>query len=127
MKCYKNFIYVVGTLWLTLSGAMFRLQLWPGHYAQLLKYYEGQPSVATQEIEKVIHTQNLLSHVQDLHRSFPEHPFYQSEEGLNCLRRVLTAYSWRNQGIGYCQSMVLTLSNYFDNDRILCVLYFYYG
>jgi len=85
-------------LWFLWSGALFRLRLWPGHYSELLKYYEGQPSVATQEIEK------------DLHRSFPEHPFYQTEEGLDCLRRVLTGYSWRNQAIGYCQSMNIAVA-----------------
>lgn len=82
-----------GTLWKVWSGGNFKQLLFPNLYPELLKYYEGQSSLAIEEIEK------------DLHRSFPEHPFYQSQDGISALRRVLTAYSWKNQSIGYCQSM----------------------
>jgi hypothetical protein len=47
-----------------------------------------------------------LSIVQDVNRSFPEHPYFQSEQGKQALRNVLIAYSWRNPSLGYCQSMV---------------------
>jgi hypothetical protein len=43
---------------------------------------------------------------KDLHRSFPQHPFYQKKENLQPLRRVLMAYALRNPSLGYCQSMV---------------------
>jgi hypothetical protein len=71
------------------------------YYQSLLKQYAGQRSIATDEIEK------------DLHRSLPEFELFQSDYGLGMLRSVLTAYSWRNPKIGYCQSMVRNLS--YDN------------
>lgn len=42
---------------------------------------------------------------KDLHRTFPNNDNVSSEDGLTVLRRVLLAYSVRNPGIGYCQSM----------------------
>jgi hypothetical protein len=35
------------------SGARFKRNTSKGHYYELLKYYEGQASVATHDIEKV--------------------------------------------------------------------------
>ena len=42
---------------------------------------------------------------KDLRRTFPENEHFKTEEGLSPLRRVLFAYSIRNQEVGYCQSM----------------------
>ena len=62
-------------------------------YKDYLGHHLLKESESTQEIEK------------DLHRTMPSHPLYQDEDGLNKLRRVLVAYSWKNQEIGYCQSL----------------------
>lgn len=65
----------------------------PGLYEKILNENDGKTSTSTEEIEK------------DLQRSLPEYSAYQSEEGIATLRRVLTAYSWRNPELGYCQAM----------------------
>jgi len=102
-----------GNLWELWSGARFKRDQMEGYYYELLEYYDGQPSLAIYDIEK------------DLHRSFPEHPFYQTQSGLESLRRVLTAYSWRNQRIGYCQAMNIVcafLLIYLDEEDCFWIL-----
>lgn len=47
-------------LWQLWSGSRFKLKLWPGHYQDILQYYEGQPSTAITEIEKVIQFHELI-------------------------------------------------------------------
>lgn len=42
---------------------------------------------------------------QDLPRTFPEQPWVASNAGMAALRRVLTAFSWHCQRVGYCQSL----------------------
>ncbi|CCH40812.1 GTPase-activating protein [Wickerhamomyces ciferrii] len=82
-----------GEIWELTSGAMYLRYQNLGIYEKLLKDNEGTSSIAIDEIEK------------DLNRSLPEYSAYQSEEGIGRLRRVLTAYSWKNPDVGYCQAM----------------------
>ncbi|XP_069060509.1 TBC1 domain family member 8 isoform X3 [Pleurodeles waltl] len=87
-----------GELWLIFSDAVIDLASNPGYYGNLLVESMGKCCMATEEIER------------DLHRSLPEHPAFQSKTGIDALRRVLTAYAYRNPKIGYCQSMNILTS-----------------
>ena len=41
----------------------------------------------------------------DLNRTFPSHPLFQSEQGLNCLRAVLTVFAFIRPDVGYVQGL----------------------
>ncbi|KAJ3497556.1 hypothetical protein NLJ89_g10334 [Agrocybe chaxingu] len=82
-----------GEMWETLSGSIYLRFANPGYYERLLEEHKGRTTTSTDDIEK------------DLHRSLPEYAGYQSEDGINALRRVLRAYSFMNPELGYCQAM----------------------
>ncbi|KAI9360414.1 rab-GTPase-TBC domain-containing protein [Zopfochytrium polystomum] len=81
-----------GDFWMIVTGA-WHSRPPPNYYFKLVIDHIGIPSPFTEEIEK------------DVRRSLPEHPAYQSHIGIDALRRVLTAYSWRNPAIGYAQAL----------------------
>ncbi|KAI8990953.1 rab-GTPase-TBC domain-containing protein [Mycotypha africana] len=87
-----------GEIWEVSSGAMYLRFANQGVYQEILAKYKDQKSTSTEEIEK------------DLNRSLPEYPGYQTSEGINRLRRVLTAYAWKNPELGYCQAMNIVVS-----------------
>lgn len=87
-----------GEIWELTSGSGYLRLDNPTLYADTLAKFEGQESLAIDEIEK------------DLNRSLPEYPGFQSEDGIGRLRRVLTAYSWVNADVGYCQAMNIVVA-----------------
>ncbi|CAD6923061.1 unnamed protein product [Tilletia controversa] len=104
MKLWRDYLSVGlpnrlrGELWELTSGSIFARFANQGEYVAILKKYEGRVSTSTEEIEK------------DLNRSLPEYAGYQTQEGLGALRRVLTAYSWKNPELGYCQAMNIVVA-----------------
>ncbi|KAN0085590.1 Rab-GTPase-TBC domain containing protein [Elaphomyces granulatus] len=87
-----------GEIWELASGSLYARLRSPRLYHETLSKFDGRESLAIDEIEK------------DLNRSLPEYPGFQSEEGIGRLRRVLTAYSWTNEQIGYCQAMNIVVA-----------------
>ncbi|KAJ0123718.1 hypothetical protein J7T55_012187 [Diaporthe amygdali] len=87
-----------GEIWELTSGSLYLRLENPSLYSETLSKFDGQESLAIDEIEK------------DLNRSLPEYPGFQSEEGIGRLRRVLTAYSWVNADVGYCQAMNIVVA-----------------
>ena len=87
-----------GEIWELTSGSIYLRLENPSLFADTLAKFSGQESLAIDEIEK------------DLNRSLPEYPGFQSEDGIGRLRRVLTAYSWVNADVGYCQAMNIVVA-----------------
>ena len=87
-----------GEIWEISAGSFYSRLRDPNLYLQTLSQNSGRDSLAIEEIEK------------DLNRSLPEYPGFQSEEGIGRLRRVLTAYSWVNEEVGYCQAMNIVVA-----------------
>jgi hypothetical protein len=87
-----------GEIWEITSGSFYLRLGQPDLYTDTLSQHSGKDSLAIDEIEK------------DLNRSLPEYAGFQSEEGIGRLRRVLTAYSWTNPEVGYCQAMNIVVA-----------------
>ncbi|XP_068595450.1 TBC1 domain family member 2B [Brachionichthys hirsutus] len=73
----------------------FRNHLAPDYYETLLNVARDKPNPASKQIEL------------DLLRTLPNNKHYASPSagGIQKLRNVLMAFSWRNPDIGYCQGL----------------------
>ncbi|KAM9855042.1 TBC1 domain family member 2B [Aulostomus maculatus] len=73
----------------------FRDHLAPDYYETLLNVAREKPNPASKQIEL------------DLLRTLPNNKHYSSPSagGIQKLRNVLMAFSWRNPDIGYCQGL----------------------
>ncbi|XP_020103501.1 growth hormone-regulated TBC protein 1 [Ananas comosus] len=81
-------------VWLSVSGAAKKRSTVPEtYYDELIRATEGKVTPATRQID------------HDLPRTFPSHPWLDSEEGQASLRRVLVGYSFRDSEVGYCQGL----------------------
>ncbi|RKP34666.1 rab-GTPase-TBC domain-containing protein, partial [Dimargaris cristalligena] len=102
-----------GEIWELCAGSLYLRFFHTGEYEALLQANHSSPGPYAVEIEK------------DLNRSLPEYPAYQSKEGINALRRVLNAYSWKDPELGYCQAMNIVASAlliYLDEEQTFWVL-----
>ncbi|PKI84045.1 hypothetical protein MVES_001907 [Malassezia vespertilionis] len=87
-----------GEIWEVSSGSILRRMANSGTYEKILEEHKGMTTISTEEIEK------------DLNRSLPEYAAFQTPEGIETLRRVLVAYSWKNRELGYCQAMNIVVA-----------------
>ena len=89
-------------LWLQVTGAAKQLQANPGYYARILQARLPLKTIFTKQIER------------DLARTFPSDTFFERTETQQALRNILTAYSWRNPNVGYCQGMNCFVGRFFS-------------
>ncbi|KAI9249878.1 rab-GTPase-TBC domain-containing protein [Sporodiniella umbellata] len=87
-----------GEMWEVCSGSIYERFMNQGLYDQILEENKDNTSFSLEEIEK------------DLNRSLPEYKAYQQTDGIDRLRRVLVAYSWKDPELGYCQAMNIVTS-----------------
>jgi len=108
----KFILSCLGSLWQIFIGSVHNFETRRGDYQRILHHHVRDSSIATSEIERVSpsfpYKVVIISFLQkDLNRTFPEHQYYRDPtKGQIALKNVLTAYSWTNPFIGYCQSMV---------------------
>jgi len=89
-----------GSAWKLLSGVTYKALADPMTYESVVQTVKIDERPAQADRVYVEHIIEL-----DLRRSMPEHPYYQCNEGIDALRRVLTAYAYRNPLVSYCQGM----------------------
>lgn len=79
-------------LWLISSGAKRERKFNPRYYEQILNNY---PEYITSIYEKTI--------INDLSRTFPSEPEFNTDSNIKKLKNILIAYSRRNAVVGYIQ------------------------
>jgi hypothetical protein len=89
-----------GSAWKLLSGVTYKALVDPMTYEDVVRTVniDSRPNSNDR-----VHVEHIIE--LDLRRSMPEHPYYQCNEGIDALRRVLTAYAFRNPLVSYCQGM----------------------
>lgn len=95
-------------VWLVASGAKKKMEAHPGLYQKLLHENVSRTSAHTIQIDKDLHRTAGHHHVRTLLLLCLDSSslqLYRTAEGRSALRRILVAYSWKNAGLGYCQSM----------------------
>ena len=112
-------------VWVSVTGTRKKMDAHTGLYQKLLQENGGRTSAHTLQIDKDLHRtaghhhvrlRVLMTYTVHLPLATPRHgccpsvltsplQLYRTVEGRSALRRILVAYSWKNAGLGYCQSM----------------------
>lgn len=102
-------------IWFILSGAKRELTNNPNYYFNLVNNF---PDYIPQTMENQIEL--------DLHRTFPNDPFFKKEDNLHRLKNLLLAYAKRNIIVGYCQGFnfigAYFLKLYDDEEKAFWIL-----
>ncbi|KAJ4460309.1 putative TBC1 domain family member 2B [Paratrimastix pyriformis] len=78
-------------VWKRMAG--YDRHFMPGYFDVMLEQHAHETTRATEDIE------------QDLPRTFPNHPLFQTPEGIGKLRNLLKVWAFHKPEVGYCQSM----------------------
>ncbi|KAG2382520.1 hypothetical protein C9374_005100 [Naegleria lovaniensis] len=82
-------------VWTQITGVDKKIKENRGYYKKILEVHRGQSCPNEAQIDL------------DLCRTFPSHPFFSNSHsvGRMQMKNVLTAFSWRNPYVSYCQSL----------------------
>lgn len=89
-----------GLMWQIFSGSIYKRVI-----LEEKRYYQSLLQITEEKKDEYPYNIILDEIEKDLHRSFPDHPYFQTQEGLDALRNVLIACSTHNHEVGYCQAM----------------------
>ncbi|PRP86455.1 hypothetical protein PROFUN_05374 [Planoprotostelium fungivorum] len=104
ISIYRNIQLIRSKMWMMTSGALKKKES-ANSNCESSTYYQEILEKNNKSIERGKPLESFHEVEKDITRTFPGHPVYETQEGLDKLKRVLQAYARRNKQVGYCQSM----------------------
>ncbi|XP_049852056.1 TBC1 domain family member 8B-like isoform X1 [Schistocerca gregaria] len=99
-----------GFAWKCFSGLAYRVMNEEKTYEEILEAACIQEGNGSDNLHAKAEKKILEVIEGDLKRAMPEHPYYQNEQGIDCLRRVLRTHAYVNPEVAYCQGMNIVAS-----------------